>query len=291
MSFAELKKRKNSNKIEELKKASKSEDKNYTDVRFWSPTRDDAGNAFATIRFLPNKSDDGLPWVKYWDHFFKGPLGQWYIEKSLSTLGKDDPVGEENSRLWNTGVDDNKEIARKRKRRLHYVSNVYIVDDQGNPENNGKVMLYSYGKSVKDIIDDAMEPEFQDEKPIDPFHFWNGANFKLKIRKVDGWPKYDKSSFGSVEALFDTDEEIENVYNKLYDISEFVDPKSFKTYEQLKERFNRVLGLNNTRKIDPESETENFGNEEESNEMTSEASDVSTDMDDEMAFFRESLAS
>lgn len=224
----------------------------YQDSRKWKPTVDDAGNGYAVIRFLPAGEGQDLPWVRYWDHAFKGPTGQWYIERSLTTLGQADPVGEMNSRLWNSGIEEDKETARKQKRRLHYVTNIMVINDPANPANNGKVMLYEFGKKIFDKIMDMMQPEFPGETPINPFDFWSGADFELKIRNVAGYRNYDKSDFKSPSALFDGDEtKLEATYNSMYDLNEFItpnfpgahDPKYFKTYDELKARLETVLGL------------------------------------------------
>jgi len=198
------------------------------------------------IRFLPAGEGQELPWVRYWDHGFKGPTGRWYIEKSLTSLGQTDPVSEANSELWATGREEDKQVARERKRRLHYVANIYVVSDPSNPENEGKVMLYKFGKKIFDMINDAMTPQYQDEKPVNPFDFWEGANFKLKIRNVESYRNYDKSAFDDPEALFDDDDKLEEIYNQMHDLSEFVDPKNYKSYDELKAHLDRVIGKGTT---------------------------------------------
>jgi len=219
-----------------------TEKKSYGDDRQWKPTVDKAGNGYAVIRFLPAVEGDDLPWAKYWDHFFQGPTGQWYVEKSLTTIGKDDPVSEMNSKLWNTGIEADKDLARKRKRRLHYVSNIYVVSDPENPENEGKVFLYTYGAKIFEKIMDSMQPKFQDETPVNPFDMWKGANFKMKIANVAGFRNYDRSEFASAEALHADDNVLEGIYNKQYALSEFTDPSSFKSYSELNLKLTRVLG-------------------------------------------------
>ena len=247
MSFADLKSK--SMDVSKLVTAANemtggtTEKKSYGDDRFWKPTVDEGGNGYAVIRFLPAGEGQDLPWVRYWDHFFKGPSGQWYIEKSLTTIGQNDPVSELNSRLWNSGIEDDKEIARKQKRRLHYVSNILVVSDPSNPANNGKVFLYDFGKKIFDKIMDKMQPEFPGEEPVNPFDFWNGADFQLKIRNVAGYRNYDKSEFKAPSALFEADEvKLEATYNQMFDINEFVEPTSFKPYDELKGRLQVVLG-------------------------------------------------
>ena len=249
MSFANLKSSRGSSidklvKAAEAVSAPKTESNSYDDDRFWKPTRDKAGNGFAVIRFLPAQEGEDLPWVRYWDHGFKGPTGLWYIENSLTSIGQQDPVSEMNSVLWNSGRDEDKATARERKRRLHYVSNVLVVSDPSNPENEGKVFLYKFGKKIFDKIMDVMQPQFADEEPVNPYDFWEGADFKLKIRKVEGWINYDKSEFSSPTNLFEGDEErLEEVYNKLYSLQDFVKPENYKSYDELKVKLNRVLGI------------------------------------------------
>ena len=247
MSFANLKSSRGSS-IDKLVTAAaavstNTESKKYDDDRFWKPTRDKAGNGYAVIRFLPAKEGEDLPWVRYWDHGFKGPNGLWYIEKSLTSIGQPDPVSETNTVLWNTGRDEDKATARERKRRLHYVSNILVISDPENPQNNGKVFLYQFGKRIFDKVMDVMQPQFADENPVNPYDFWEGADFKIKIRKVDGWVNYDKSEFSTPSALFDSNEaELESVYGKLHSLSDYTDPSQYKSYDELKAKLNRVLG-------------------------------------------------
>ena len=245
MSFSNLKR--NRDQISKLLKAAESnsgssEKKSYVDDRIWKPTVDHAGNGYSVIRFLPASEGAELPWVRFWDHGFKGPTGLWYIENSLTSIGQADPVGELNSRLWNSGNDADKEKARNQKRRLHYVSNIFVKSDPGNPTNEGKVFIFKFGKKIFDKIMDVMQPQFADEDPINPFDFWEGADFKLKIRNVEGYRNYDKSEFAGQSALSEDDTKLEDVYNKMYGLKEFVDPTNYKTYDELKEKLNRVLG-------------------------------------------------
>jgi len=245
MSFENLKR--NRDQISKLVQAVEStgggEKKSYADERFWKPTVDKAGNGYAVLRFLPASEGSELPWARYWDHGFKGPTGLWYIENSLTSIGQPDPVGELNSRLWNSGIEADKETARAQKRRLHYVTNVLVMSDPSNPTNEGKVFLYKFGKKIFDKIMDSMQPDFADETPVNPFDFWEGADFKLKIRQVEGYRNYDKSEFASPSALYDADESrLESVYNQLHNLSEFTDPKNYKTYDELKAKLMRVLG-------------------------------------------------
>jgi hypothetical protein len=245
MSFKSLKNRKGS--IDKLVQAAQaaSGTKNYTDERLWNITRDKAGNGSATIRFLPAAEGQDLPWNRYWDHGFQGPTGQWYIEKSLTSIGQDDPVGELNSKLWAQGGEDSEERkqARKQKRRLHYICNVLIVNDSANPENNGTVRIFKFGKKIFDKLMDSMSPKFADETPLDPFDMWKGANLKLRIFMDGEWPSYDKSSFDALSAISDNDDELEEIYNKMHNLAEFTDPAQYKSYDELSKRLTTVLGL------------------------------------------------
>ena len=217
--------------------------KSYNDDTMWKPELDKTGNGYAVIRFLPTPEGEEMPWVSYFDHGFQGP-GGWYIEKSLTTLNKKDPVSEYNTQLWNTGIEANKEIARKQKRRLHYVSNVYVVSDPKNPDNEGKVFKYRYGKKIFEALKEAISPAFEDENAINPFDLRDeGANFKIKIRKVDGYWNYDKSEFDSQAPLFDDEQKLVDVVNNLHSLSGIIAPSEFKSYEELKEKLDRVLGL------------------------------------------------
>ena len=212
------------------------------DKRFWYPAVDKAGNGYAVIRFLPAAEGEDVPFVRIWDHGFQGP-GGWYIEKSLTTLGEKDPVSEYNTSLWNNGTEAGKEQVRKQKRRLTYISNIYVIKDSANPENEGKVMLFKYGKKIWDKINFAMNPEFEDEKPVNPFDLWEGANFKLKIRNVEGYRNYDKSEFDTSAPLFDDDDKLESTWKQEHKLQTFIARSEFKSYDDLKAKLNRVLGL------------------------------------------------
>jgi len=246
--FASLKSNRNS--FDKLTKAIESintpAEGSKDDERFWQPETDKAGNGMAVIRFLPAPAadgDDALPWVRVFNHGFQGS-GGWYIENSLTTLGQKDPVSEYNSVLWNSGIEANKEIARKQKRRLTYISNVLVVSDPKNPENEGQIKLYKFGKKIFDKLTEAMNPQFEDEKAINPFDFWNGANLKIKIRQVEGYRNYDKSEFESPSQLFDGDDaKLEALWKKEYSLKEFLDAKHFKSYDVLKAKLDKVLGL------------------------------------------------
>ena len=217
------------------------EKKSYVDERLWKPELDKTGNGYAVIRFLPAIKGEELPWAKVWNHAFQGPTGQWYIENSLTTIGQKDPVSEMNTAYWNSGVESDKEIARRQKRKLQYFSNIYVVSDAKHPENEGKVFLYRYGKKIFDKVMEAMQPAFEDEKAINPFDFWEGANFKLKVRKVDGFWNYDKSEFADVSPLLDDDDAIEKVWKSQYPLAEHTAATNFKSYDELKTRLDAVL--------------------------------------------------
>ena len=243
MSLAALKKQ---NSLDALlgavqKENQPQEKKSYVDERIWKPVMDKTGNGYAVIRFLPAVKGESLPWAKVWNHAFQGPTGQWYIENSITTVGQNDPVSELNSAYWNSGVESDKEIARRQKRKLSYYANIYVVSDPKNPQNEGKVFLYRFGKKIFDKCMESMQPAFEDESPVNPFDFWEGANFKLKIRKVDGYWNYDKSEFEAPSALFDDDEQLEEVWGKQYSLEEFTAPSNFKSYDELKARLDLVL--------------------------------------------------
>ena len=240
MSFAQLKK-KSRNNLEFLQKElEKTVSGKQVDERFWKPEVDASGNGYAVIRFLPAPDGETVPWAKVYSHAFQGP-GGWYIENSLTTVGEKDPVGEVNRQHWNAGTEEGKEVARRQKRKLSYYSNILVVKDPKNPENEGKTFLYKYGKKIHDKILAAMQPEFQDEEPINVFDFWEGANFKLKIKTVAGFWNYDSSEFTAPAALSSDDEEMETIWKKAYSLEAFTAPDQFKTYDQLQQRLNAVL--------------------------------------------------
>jgi hypothetical protein len=247
MSFSDLKKKSSlgslTNKlVKEVEKMTKT---GGGDDRLWKPQLDKTGNGYAVIRFLPAPDGEDLPWAKLYSHAFQGP-GGWFIENSLTTLGQKDPVSEYNSQLWNSGLESDKDIARKQKRKLSYYSNIYVVKDPVNPDNEGKVFLFKFGKKIFDKITAAMQPEFEDEEPINPFDFWQGANFKLKIKKVAGYWNYDSSEFARPDALLDDDDAMEAIWKKEYSLEALVAPDQFKTYEELKTRLDYVLGIKGT---------------------------------------------
>ena len=226
-------------------------DNNNRDENLWKPTVDKAGNGYAVIRFLPSESE--VPWVRYWDHGFKGPTGKWYIEKSLTSLGQQDPLGEYNSKLWNSGNEEDREQVRKQKRRLHYVVNILVVSDPSAPQNEGQVFMYQFGKKIFDKIQDLMQPQFPGETPVDPFDLWNGADFELKIRNYEGYRNYDRSEFKSPAPLLDGDEvQLQATLNQLHDISTYLDPDSYKSYDQLQTKLMEVLGETAPRTIKQE---------------------------------------
>ena len=291
MSFSNLKKQsslgsltaKLVSQVEKMNKGS-----NGVDDRLWKPEVDKAGNGYAVVRFLPAPDGEDLPWAKLYTHAFQGP-GGWFIENSLTTLGQKDPVSEYNSQLWNTGVDSDKEVARKQKRKLSYYSNVYVVKDPSNPANEGKVFLFRYGKKIFDKITAAMQPEFEDETPINPFDFWQGANFKIKIKKVAGYWNYDSSEFAAPEALLGGDDDaLEALWKQEFSLAEIVAPDQFKSYEDLKKRLDYVLGISGTpKRQDPEVMDEEVTYEPPAREPVAVAADapssVNTDDDEEDA--------
>jgi len=248
-SFANLKR--NRSDIKTLTKAIEAtsqpaEAGSKDDTRFWQPEVDKAGNGMAVIRFLPAPAvdgDDALPWVRTFSHGFQGP-GGWFIDNCLTTLNEKCPVCEHNNTLWNSGIEANKEIARKQKRKLSYVANILVVSDPTNPSNEGQIRLYKFGKKIFDKITEAMNPEFADETPVNPFDLWEGANFKLKIRNVEGYRNYDKSEFATASALLEGDDaKLEELWKKEYSLKEFTEKKQFKPYDQLKSRLDKVLGF------------------------------------------------
>jgi hypothetical protein len=243
MSLAALKKQSDfSSLIDEYnKQTTPQETKSFADDRIWKPELDKSGNGYAVIRFLPAPNGEDVPWQRMFTHSFQGP-GGWYIENSLTTINKNDPVGEVNRRLWNTGSEADKETARRQKRKLSYFTNIYVVADPKHPEHEGKVFLYKFGKKIFDKVMEAMQPQFDDEEAINPFDLWKGANFKLKIRKVDGYWNYDKSEFDAVSPLLDTDEALEKVYESEYPLKPFHEDSNFKSYSELKEKMERTLG-------------------------------------------------
>ena len=294
MSFADLKKQSKMGSLTEklIKQVEKLNDTgSKDDERFWKPVMDKGGTGSAVIRFLPAPEGCDLPWVQVWSHAFQSN-GKWMIDNCLTTLGQNCPVCEANRELWNTGSKDNQNIVRDRKRKLSYYSNIYVVKDPANPENEGKVFLYKFGKKIFDKIMASMQPEFDDEEPINPFDFWKGANFKLKLVKKDGYWNYDKSEFAPSSALLEDDDELETIYKSLNNLNDFVSPSEFKSYEDLKKRLDYTLGIKGTPKYqDPET----IGEEEEvevsrpvkeSVSVRSSASSDDEDEDDAMSYFQ-----
>jgi hypothetical protein len=285
----------------QLEKISKPSYQDPNEGKFWKPTRDKAGNGFAVIRFLPAPSGEEMPFVRLWDHGFQGPTGLWYIENSLTTLGQDDPVSEYNSKLWNSGIEADKEQARKQKRRLKYIANVYIVKDSGNPENEGKVFMYQFGKKIFDKLNDLMNPSFEDETPVNPFDMWEGANFRLKIRQFEGYPNYDKSEFDPAEPLSSDDAELEKIWSEEHSLQEMVSEKNFKSYADLKTKLYRVLDLSadTTEQVATSSfETSETSSDDldlsnlsqstpEPSAPVAETNSVSADDDDDLSIFKE----
>ena len=252
MSFASLKKQSSLGSLTAklVKEVEKTNSVNKGDERLWKPEVDKAGNGYAVIRFLPAPDGEDLPWVKMYSHAFQGP-GGWYIENSLTTLNQKDPCSEFNTSLWNSGVESDKQIARNQKRKLAFYSNIYVVKDPANPDNEGKVFLYKFGKKIFDKIMGAMQPEFEDESPLNPFDFWQGADFKVKIKKVAGYWNYDSSEFAAAAPLLKDDDALEQLWKKEYSLSEIVATDQFKTYDELKKRLESVLRLNQTTVTSP----------------------------------------
>jgi len=289
MSFADLKKQSKlgsltAKLVKEVEKMNSSGGQG--DDRLWKLDVDKSGNGYAVIRFLPAPDGEDLPFVKLYSHAFQGP-GGWYIENSLTTLGGKDPVSEHNTLLWNNGTDAGKDTARKQKRKLTYISNIYVVKDPANPENEGKVFLYKYGKKIFDKLTAAMQPEFEDEEAIDPFDFWQGANFKLKAKNVAGYRNYDSSEFTAVTPLLDDDDALEALWKKESSLQEFVGADQFKSYEDLKKRLGYVLGNKTTVRQDPEvvEEDNTRGSAEELVTVTAPVSNTSDEDDDTLSYF------
>jgi len=293
MSFASLKKQSKLGSLTQklVKEVEKMNNNGgQGDDRLWKLEVDKGGNGYAVIRFLPAPDGEDLPFVKLYSHAFQGP-GGWYIENSLTTLGQKDPVSEHNSELWNNGTDAGKDTARKQKRKLTYISNIYVVKDPANPENEGKVFLYKYGKKIFDKLTAAMQPEFEDEEAIDPFDFWQGANFKLKAKNVAGYRNYDSSEFASTSALLDDDDALEAVWKKQFSLAELVAADQFKSYDELKTRLNSVLGNRTQVRQDPEvvDEDNDRGSAEElvtaAASRTSAKVTATDDEDDTLSYF------
>jgi hypothetical protein len=288
-SFANLKR--NTSSLEKLAKAiessKQSNEGSKDDTRFWQPTVDKAGNGMAIIRFLPASAadgDDSLPWVRVFGHGFQGP-GGWLIDNCLTTINAKCPVCEHNSTLWNSGIEANKEIVRKQKRKLNYIANIYVVSDPANKENEGQVKLFKFGKKIFDKITEAMNPEFADETPVNPFDLWNGANFKVKIRNVEGYRNYDKSEFDKAGPLKSDDAELEQIWKTEYSLKEFVDASKFKSYEQLRARLDKALGFEG---IAPKTKAEDMM--EEATPIRTATSNIDISAEDEDLDYFKSLA-
>jgi len=289
MSFSDLKKQSSlgsltAKLVQQVEKMNKTG--GGADDRLWKPEVDKAGNGYAVIRFLPAPDGEDLPWAKLYTHAFQGP-GGWYIENSLTTLGQKDPVSEYNSELWNNGTDAGKETARKQKRKLSYYSNIYVVKDPSNPQNEGKVFLFKYGKKIFDKITAAMQPEFEDETPLNPFDFWAGANFKVKIKKVAGYWNYDSSEFDSPAPLLSDDDAMETLWKQEYSLAELVAPSEFKTYEDLTKRLKYVLGQKPAQRpvLDEELEDESEGRGTPVAAATATVQSTDDDEEDALSYF------
>ena len=265
------------------------------DERLWKPELDKTGNGYAVVRFLPSPEGEDIPWAKMYSHAFQGP-GGWYIENSLTTVNQKDPVSEHNRELWNSGNEADKDVVRRQKRKLSYYANIYVVKDPSNPTNEGKVFLYKFGKKIFDKIMEAMQPEFEDETPINPFDFWQGANFKLKIVKKDGYWNYDKSEFDSVAPLLDDDDALEAIWKKQYSLAAVTAADQFKSYDDLQKRLKYVLGQRPpTRRVDEELEDEsegrgsftpNFETRKAQETVTAAVTSSSDDEEDALSYFQ-----
>ena len=253
MSFSSLKKNKASVFSQLQKQLEQSTKVGTVDERFWRPTTDKAGNGFAIIRFLPAVDGEDMPFVKLYSHAFQGP-GGWYIENSLTTLGQNDPLGEYNRELWNSGDEELKNQVRKQKRKLQYYSNIYVVKDSGNPDNEGKIFLYKYGKKIHDKIMDAVNgDELEGREGFNPFDFWTGADFKLRVKKVAGYPNYDSSEFNTPGTLEDLDDgQLESIWNRSHKLQTLVAADQFKSYDALKARLDLVLNRKTAASVSPE---------------------------------------
>jgi hypothetical protein len=305
MDFSSLRKNSGKNSLEKLtKELSKlnQQSEGGKDTRFWYPNVDKAGNGYSVIRFLPAPGEEEVPFIRMFEHGFKGPSGTWYIENSLTTINQPDPVSEFNSKLWNSTTDDEspaRKQVRVQKRKLNFVANIYVIQDQMNPENNGKVFLYKFGKKIYDKLNEAMNPQFEDEDPMNPFDFWAGANFKLKIRNVEGYRNYDKSEFSTVSPLFDSDEQMENAWKQEHSLQAFLAPSNFKSYDELKAKLNKVLGLTGSggaepavaraaaanRKPDPIEDDAPWADPKPLKEAPARSAPSADEDDDDMAFF------
>ena len=297
MSFKDLKKQSSLGSLTQ-KLVKEVEKMNTTgggaDERLWKPELDKTGNGYAVVRFLPSPEGEDIPWAKMYSHAFQGP-GGWYIENSLTTTGGKDPVSEHNRELWNSGNESDKDVVRKQKRKLSYYANIYVVKDPTNPQNEGKIFLYKFGKKIFDKVMEAMQPEFEDETPINPFDFWKGANFKLKIVKKDGYWNYDKSEFDSVAPLLDDDDALEALWKKEYSLAAVTAADQFKSYDDLKKRLNYVLGAKPpTRKVyneDLEDESEGRGSftpdfKSKAPVAAAPVASASADEDDALTYFQ-----
>ena len=294
MSFKDLKKQSSLGSLTQ-KLVKEVEKMNTTsggaDERLWKPEVDKTGNGYAVLRFLPAPEGEDIPWAKVYSHAFQGP-GGWYIENSLTTTGGKDPVSEHNRELWNSGNESDKDVVRRQKRKLSYYANIYVVKDPTNPQNEGGVFLYKFGKKIFDKVMEAMQPEFEDETPINPFDFWQGANFKLKIVKKDGYWNYDKSEFDVVKPLLEDDEALEALWKKEYSLAAVVAADQFKTYDELEKRLKYVLGQgrSTSRRVDEELEDESEGRGSFTPDFKSKApapvASASADEDDALSYFQ-----
>jgi len=270
------------------------------DDRIWKPKMGSDNTGYAVVRFLPGTDVSKTPWVRIYDHGFSGPSGKWYIENSLTTIGQKDPVSEYNSRLWNNGTEAGKEQARKQKRRTSYYANVLVIKDPANPQNEGKVKLYKFGQKIFDKVMGAMQPEFADEDPINPFDLFEGANFRIKIKMVAGYWNYDASDFEKQSPLSEDETKLEQIYNAQHDVHSLIAPDQFKSYEELQTKLNEVLGEGPTqqeRTVERQVETQEAKSDfddyfKADDKPTSEGStsSASSDDDEDLESYFKSLA-
>ena len=284
------------NMVQSLQKDINKESRGGDDDRIWKPKMGSDNTGYAVVRFLPGSDVSKTPWVRVYDHGFQGPTGKWYIENSLTTIGQKDPVSEYNSRLWNNGTEAGKEQARKQKRRTSYYANVLVIKDPANPQNEGKVKLYKFGQKIFDKVMSAMQPEFADEDPVNPFDLIEGANFRIKIKMVAGYWNYDASDFERQSPLSEDEEKLEKVFNAQHDVHELIAPEQFKSYEELQTKLNEVLGegptaqettvARQTEAVEEKSEFDDYFKSETPSSTDTVSNDTSADDDDLESYFK-----
>lgn len=288
MSFADYKKKSKLGSltdklVEKFNKMDESSSKD-DDSRIWTPKMGKSGTGEATIRFLPGGGGkDEEAYIEVYSHAFTGTTGKWLIEKCPTTIGQPCPVCDENRTLWSNGKETvvrGNDDSPGRKRKLNYYSNVYIIDDPVNPENNGQVKLYKYGVKILDKIKMAIKPASKRKRPLEVFDMFMGADFNIVINKKGKYWNYDDSEFLDPEPLFDGDEDkLEEVYNSLYDLTELINPSTFKSKDELQARLDMVDGRTyQPKRVNPELEEEL---EEEYNTAKSVSSSIISNDDDD----------